>query len=234
MRIKHAALAGLCLILSANTAFAACVGARDAAALRVASLQQRLMVAGLACKSDDYNRFVLSHRAELQRSDDDLKDYFIRNGGEAGYDSYKTKLANLAAHGPATDRNAFCAATDVDFRDLAGSGDLMEAAAGEKMLVGEACEAPILAARAAPVRIASKDDDVVARPRALPPVPYAEAPPPRPQAAVAMREDVIAAPQAVAMGRDDYAAREEYAPARPSARSARYWYYRRLYAERRD
>lgn len=239
MRIKHAALAGLCLILSANTAFAACVGARDAAALRVASLQQRLMVAGLACKSDDYNRFVLSHRAELQRSDDDLKSYFIRNGGEAGYDSYKTKLANLAAHGPAVDKNAFCAATDADFRGLADSGDLMRAAAGEKMLVGDACEAPVVAAKETPVRVARNEDIVASSPRALPPVPYAEAPPPRPQAAVATRDDVIAAPTAIAAGRDDHVDHEQYAPPRPyagreGARSARYWYYRRLYAERRD
>jgi hypothetical protein len=239
MRLKPAILAGLCLILPANTALAACIGARDAAALRVASLQQRLMVAGLACKAGDaYNRFVLGHRAELQRSDDDLKSYFVRNGGEAGYDSYKTRLANLAAHGPATDRNAFCAATEADFRGLADHGDLLAAAAGEKMLAGDACEAPILAAKDAPVRVARNEDVVASSPRTLPPVPYADAPPPRPQAAVATRDDVIAAPQAVVASRDDYAdaprVREDYAPPRPAVRSARYWYYRRLYAERRD
>ena len=245
MRLKPTILAGLCLALSANTALAACIGARDAAALRVAALQQRLMVAGLACPSshgngasDAYNRFVLGHRAELQRSDDDLKSYFVRNGGEAGYDSYKTKLANLAAHGPATDRNAFCAATETDFRGLADHGDLLEAAAGEKMLVGDACEAPILAAKEAPVRVARNDEAVTPPPRTLPSLPYAEAPPPRPRAAVATRDDVIAAPMAVAASQDEYAdaprAREDYAPPRPAARSARYWYYRRLYAERRD
>jgi len=244
MRLRHAALTGLCLILSANTAFAGCLAAREAAALKVASLQQRLMVAGLTCKADgDYNRFVLAHRAELQRSDDDLKAYFVRNGGEAGYDSYKTKMANLAAHGPAIDRNAFCAATDVMFRDLDRSGDLQDAAAGEKLLIGEACEAPVVAAKSTPVRVARNEDVVTAPAREMPAVPYAEAPPPRPvaQAAVATREDVIAAPQAVVAGHDDYADAPriaDYAPPRPAARSDRYWYYRRLYArpydDRRD
>lgn len=244
MRLRSAFLAALCLSVSAHGAFAACIGARDAAALRIASLQQRLMVAGLACQSSEaYNRFVLAHRAELQRSDDDLKTWFIANGGEAGYDSYKTKLANLAAHGPATDRNAFCAATAEDFRGLSASGDLQDAAAGEKLLVGEACEAPVLAAKETPretlVRVARNEDVVAASPRDLPAMPYADAPPPRPmpQAAVATRDDVIAAPQAVAASRDDYAdaprVRDDGAPPRPEPRrsSDRYWYYRRLYAQ---
>jgi hypothetical protein len=238
MRLRSIFLAGLCLTFSANGAFAGCIGARDAAALRIASLQQRLMVAGLACSSangrggsEDYNRFVLAHRAELQRSDDDLKAWFIANGGEAGYDSYKTRLANLAAHGPATDKDAFCAATADDFRDLATSGDLLAAAAGERLLVGEACDAPVVAVKAAPreapVRVARNEEVIAPGPRDLPAMPYAEAPPPRPQAAVATREDVIAAPQAVAATRDDYAD----VPPRPARRdSDRYWYYRRLYA----
>ena len=157
--IRKTALASLCLALSANTAFAACAGPRAEAALKIASLQQRLMVAGLACHAaDDYNRFVLAHRAELQRSDDDLKAWFIANGGEAGYDTYKTRLANVAAHGPATDQNAFCAATSGDFRALAASGDLLQAAAAEPLLAITACEAPQLVQAAAPVRVARNDD----------------------------------------------------------------------------
>ena len=234
MYLRRAALTGLCLILSANAAVAGCIGPRDAAALRVASLQQRLMVAGLACPfadasgasdangaADAYNHFVLAHRPELQRSDDDLKAYFISNGGESGYDSYKTRLANLAAHGPATDRNAFCAATGDDFRALAASGDLQDAAAGEKLLAGEACEAPVVAAKIVPVRVARNEDVVAPSPRELPDMPYADAPPPRPQrisaAAVATREDFVAAPQPMSAGRRD---------------SDRYWYYRSLYARR--
>jgi len=243
--IRKTAFASLCLALSANTAFAACAGPRAEAALKIASLQQRLMVAGLACHAaDDYNRFVLAHRAELQRSDDDLKAWFIANGGEAGYDTYKTRLANVAAHGPATDQNAFCAATSGDFRALAASGDLLQAAAAEPLLAITACEAPQLVQAAAPVRVARNDDAVAPDRREIPAIPYAEAPPPRPQLAAATPADMQASPQPVAASREDYAdvphaapdnaydvprARVLDVPARPAARSALYWYYRRLY-----
>ena len=57
------------------------------------------MVAGLTCGDiSAYNRFVLDYQPGLQKSDADLMAYFRnRDGSEAGYDSYKTKLANLAA-----------------------------------------------------------------------------------------------------------------------------------------
>ena len=75
-------LTSFCLIAFANPlpAIAACVAPREALALKVASLQQRLMVAGLACRaSDSYNKFVLGHQTELQHSDEDLKNYFVKN-----------------------------------------------------------------------------------------------------------------------------------------------------------
>lgn len=196
MSLRKAALAFLCFSVSSHAALAACADARDVSALKIAALQQRLMVAGLVCPSlngkgagDAYNRFVLAHRAELQRSDDDLKAYFVKNGGEAGYDVYKTKMANLAAHGPATDQNAFCAVAGKDFRDLANSGDLQTAASYESMLTGKACDAPVLAAnkpQAAPIRLASAADIVAAPQRALPAMPYADAAPPTPRAMPAM------------------------------------------------
>jgi hypothetical protein len=246
--LRKVALASLCLALSANAAFAACAGPREVAALKIASLQQRLMVAGLACPSlngkgasDSYNRFVLAHRAELQRSDDDLKAYFIANGGEAGYDTYKTRAANLAAHGPATNQDAFCAVAATDFRNLVSSGDLQQAAAYESLMAGQACETPVLAAAKAeaPMRLARNEDVVTAAPREMPAMPYAEAPPPRPQPAA--REEIAEAPQVAVATRDDYAraplavaaGRGDYAdlPPRPAASrdNARYWYYRRLY-----
>jgi hypothetical protein len=236
MTIAKNLLAGLCLIGIANPLAAhACVGPREAAALKIATLQQRLMVAGLTCHAGEaYNRFVLTHRAELQRSDDDLKDYFIKNGGEAGYDSYKTKAANLAAHGPATDLGAFCAATERDFSALARSGDLQAAAADEALGVGEACAAPVLAMAGAPaVHAAGAVEVAAALPRDLPAMPYAEAQPPLPHAMIAAATPAPAAPaqlQPVAAGRDDrYAA----LPPPPSGeRGSRYWYYRRLYARR--
>lgn len=245
---RKTALAALCLALSANAAFgAACAGPRAVAALKIASLQQRLMVAGLTCNAGDaYNRFVLAHRAELQRSDDDLKAWFIANGGEAGYDTYKTKMANLAARGPATDRDAFCAVAGRDLRTLAGSSDLQAIAGYESLTAAKACEAPVLAESGpAPVRVArnearDSEEVVAAGPRATPAIPYAEAPPPRPlpQLAAATREDLAVAPQPVSAGRDEVMAEapaaerrdHAYAPPRPAARSERYWYYRRLYA----
>lgn len=227
--IRKAALASLCLALSANAAFAACAEPRAEAALKIASLQQRLMVAGLACHaSEDYNRFVMAHRVELQRSDDDLKAWFVANGGEPGYDAYKTRLANLAAHGPATDQNAFCAATGGDFRALAASGDLQAAAASEPLLSAKACEAPQVAESKPPVHLARNDDAVAAEAREVPAIPYADAPPPRPQAvkvAAATPAEMEAAPQQVAASRDELAA----PPPRPVARGQRYWYYRSLY-----
>src|SRR5271154_3125382 len=72
----------------------------SAAALKTAAVQQEFMVAGLTCNaSAQYNRFVLAWRPDLQKSDADLMNYFkTRDGGsEDGYDSYKTKLANLSA-----------------------------------------------------------------------------------------------------------------------------------------
>jgi hypothetical protein len=242
MSLRKAALAALCLSVSSHAALAACADAREVSALKIAALQQRLMVAGLVCPSlngkgagDAYNRFVLAHRAELQRSDDDLKAYFVKNGGEAGYDAYKTRMANLAAHGPATDQNAFCAVAAKDFRDLANSGDLQMAASYESMLTGKACETPVLAAakpEAAPVRLASADmvaapqrslpampyaDAAPPTPRALPAMPYADAPPPAPmpQPVVATARDYADAPRAEAPSPRDYVPRD-YEDATPA------------------
>jgi hypothetical protein len=85
----------------------------SAAALKTAAVQQELMVAGLTCHADaQYNRFVLANRPELQLSDSALMNYFRqRDGNEAGYDSYKTKLANLAANKSSAPGNSFCNAT---------------------------------------------------------------------------------------------------------------------------
>jgi hypothetical protein len=233
MTIARKLLAGLCLIGFANPLAAhACAGPREASALKIATLQQRLMVAGLTCHAGEaYNRFVLAHRAELQRSDDDLKAYFIKNGGEAGYDIYKTRAANLAAHGPATDLGAFCAATERDFSALARSDDLQAAAADEALGVGEACAAPILASAVPAARVSGAVEVAAALPRDLPVMPYAEAQPPLPHAMIAAAVPVPEASvqlQPVAAGRG-----ERYAalPPPPSGeRGSRYWYYRRLYA----
>jgi hypothetical protein len=108
------ACAALALITLANPALAAsCTSVSDAAALKTAVMQQELMVAALQChESGAYNRFVTSYRDELQASDATLKSFFVRRGGEhgeAGYDAFKTKAANLSALEEARDATNFCA-----------------------------------------------------------------------------------------------------------------------------
>jgi len=116
MKTASAAIALLALVNPAliNPAWAAaCATADEAAALRTAVIQQELMVAALQChETAAYNRFVTMYRGELQASDATLKTFFIRRGGEhgeAGYDSFKTKAANLSALEQARHANAFCA-----------------------------------------------------------------------------------------------------------------------------
>ena len=107
--------ATIALMALANPALAAggCATPADAAALKTAVMQQELMVAALQCReADAYNRFVTTFRGELQSSDAALKTFFIRRGGEhgeAGYDSFKTKAANLSALEQARHSAAFCA-----------------------------------------------------------------------------------------------------------------------------
>jgi hypothetical protein len=101
--------------LWANPALAAgsCATQSDASALKTAVMQQELMVAAFQCRETNaYNRFVTTFRGELQTSDAALKAFFIRRGGEhgeAGYDSFKTKAANLSALEQARNSAAFCA-----------------------------------------------------------------------------------------------------------------------------
>jgi hypothetical protein len=108
------ASAVIALLALANPALAAgCASPNEAAALRTAVIQQELMVAALQChEADAYNRFVMSYRGELQTSDAILKSFFVRRGGEhgeAGYDTFKTKAANLSALEQARHGGAFCA-----------------------------------------------------------------------------------------------------------------------------
>lgn len=114
----------------------------SASALKTAAVQQELMVAGLTCHADaQYNRFVLANRTELQLSDAALMNYFReRDGNEAGYDSYKTKLANLSASRSAADGPRYCQAIARDFAAADGR-PLKDFIAGERLLIAapEAC-----------------------------------------------------------------------------------------------
>jgi hypothetical protein len=76
----------------------ACALGADAQAIRVAALQQRLMVAAYMCdEAASYNAFVLAYRGDLQTSDFALQAFFNRLHGLTGnraYDTFKTQLAN--------------------------------------------------------------------------------------------------------------------------------------------
>jgi hypothetical protein len=106
------ALLALGVTLADPAVAAGCASPAEAAALKTAVMQQELMVAALQChEAGAYNRFVIAYRPELQDSDAVLKAFFVRRGGEhgeAGYDTFKTKAANLSALEQARDTRAFC------------------------------------------------------------------------------------------------------------------------------
>lgn len=111
--LKYATASIALLALSNPALAAACATPSEASALKTAVMQQELMVAALQCREGAaYNRFVNTYRPELQSSDSSLKAFFVRRGGEhgeAGYDAFKTKAANLSALENARDAKAFCA-----------------------------------------------------------------------------------------------------------------------------
>src|SRR5690349_10373770 len=114
LTMMKTASAAIALLALANPALAAgCATPNEAAALKTAVIQQELMVAALQCRETTaYNRFVMTYRGELQTSDATLKTFFLRRGGEhgeAGYDTFKTKAANLSALEQARNSRAFCA-----------------------------------------------------------------------------------------------------------------------------
>src|ERR1700710_232514 len=165
------ASATIALLAFANPALAAgCAWPTDASALKTAVMQQELMVAALQChEAAAYNRFVLSYRGELQSSDATLKAFFVRRGGEhgeAGYDTFKTKAANLSALEQARDTRSFCADAHALFTGvLDHRGSLMsfvEAKSGDTGL-GNICiesrPVPVMAqaeVKPAPIALAAK------------------------------------------------------------------------------
>jgi len=107
------------------------------AALKTAAVQQELMVAGFTCgAARQYNRFVIAHQMELRQSDANLMAYFKKrdHGREAGYDSYKTKAANLSAYRSARDGALYCRAIARDFQ-AAERSNLMDFTAGAHLLI---------------------------------------------------------------------------------------------------
>ena len=135
------------LALAAMTAEASAAdlcNAQSAAALKTAAIQQELMVAGFTCGAgEQYNSFVRAWQSDLQNSDAALKAYFRSrdHGKEAGYDSYKTKAANLSAYRSATDGARYCASTASAFAAASRSPSLKDFVANEPLMIAvpEAC-----------------------------------------------------------------------------------------------
>jgi hypothetical protein len=124
-----------------------CANQADASALRVAALQQELMVAAFTCHDvSRYNNFVRAHQPELIASDDALKSYFVKRSGEAAYHTYKTELANSASLRSLRD-DGFCAHAEREFdvsSDRASLSDFVGARRFAAADVYPVCEGVIL------------------------------------------------------------------------------------------
>jgi hypothetical protein len=223
----------------ANPALAGgCASPADAAALKTAVMQQELMVAALQChEAGAYNRFVMTYRPELQSSDATLKAFFVRRGGEhgeAGYDAFKTKAANLSALEQARDTPAFCADARALFRAaLSNQGSLMSFVDARSTDIGNICvdsrPTPPALARAevkpapALVRVAEARPAEVSvggvPAHSLPAIPYRheDSAPPPPKAVDRREEERDAAQDEEEDARPSYA-NEEYAPPPPRPR----------------
>jgi len=98
-----------------------CVRTEETLAVQTATLKQRLMIAGFVCKAaDPYNKFIVAYREDLQESDRALLNLFRRlqgPAGERGYDSFKTRVANISMHDSAGDPAGYCANADATFRE---------------------------------------------------------------------------------------------------------------------
>ena len=121
-----------------------CATAQDLTALQVASVQQELAVAALACENDEvtlYNTFVTIYQPELITSDEALMAYFMRRAPASGtedYHSFKTKLANQYSARSANNHGSFCSKAEALFHDaLAGQKKSLAAfALAQPMLIG--------------------------------------------------------------------------------------------------
>ena len=106
-------------LMATNVMADRCATSSEMATLKVAAFQQQLMVAALTChKIGAYNRFVRSYRPALQRSDHDMLRLFVKldgTDGDADYNAYKTRLANLAVLRNNASGGAYCHQAGADF-----------------------------------------------------------------------------------------------------------------------
>lgn len=185
MNLFQSLCAGIALVSLANPALAApCASPSEAAALKTSVMLQQMMVAAFQCReSAAYNRFISTYRGELQSSDAALKAFFVRRGGErgeAGYDTFKTKAANLSGLEQARDARGFCADTRALFIAAAqhrGSLASFVEARSAGMDIGAICKdsRPVMAradrplpAPIQPVTVAGRSEPVVRMAQAEP------------------------------------------------------------------
>jgi hypothetical protein len=240
--LKYASATIALLALSNPALAAACATPSEASALKTAVMQQELMVAALQCReAAAYNRFVNTYRPELQTSDASLKAFFVRRGGEhgeAGYDAFKTKAANLSALENARNAGAFCTDARALFQAaMSYRGSLMSFVDQRSLTsdMGNVC------IESKPQAVLAKLDDKLQAPVKAIPVAIAAAPikiaqaAPRAEVAVAgvpnhslpaipyQRDDEDLtpppAPQELAVQRRELARAEPRAQARPEARA---------------
>jgi hypothetical protein len=138
--------------------FAAGCTDRDAGmAMRVAALQQELMVAALTCSAiPRYNEFVTSWRGELRASDDQLKAHFehARAGGIADYHAFKTRLANQDSIRSIHDTN-YCFEADAAFQNAQATRSLATVVISTPVMMDDAsgdCAPPSQQAYNTPTR----------------------------------------------------------------------------------
>jgi hypothetical protein len=158
MRRAVATLVTGILIAGPVTGAAAHCSDEDMAPLKTAALQQELMVAALSCHAvRAYNRFVRNHQAELLDSDAALMTYFARHdgdGGSAGYNAFKTELANAASLRSAEDTDAFCYDADAEFDYVLRPASLAAIVEGDRLIVPPSYPACRAAARSTTVALA--------------------------------------------------------------------------------
>lgn len=159
---------------------AVCATDADMAAFRTAAVQQQLMVAALTCHDiDAYNRFVVTYRPELQKSDAELKAYFIKKGSEAEYDTFKTKLANLSSLSNIANGPAYCANAGAAFdMALRSHQPLASFVADQRLMIALPQQTlctnrPLQASAAPPARLSAPARPPVRIARAQPPAPPA-------------------------------------------------------------
>jgi len=116
-KLGYAALM-LSLVCGNAMAEVYCARQHDVMSVRVAALQQEMMVAAFMCHDiSAYNRFVISHQSELQDSDKALMDFFVQKDAQTGFDDYnlfKTELANTSSLRSVSDP-LFCRRVNANF-----------------------------------------------------------------------------------------------------------------------